>query len=280
MIKSYFKKTFRNLIKHKTYSLINILGLAIGSAGLLIYSRKNVGLIFIILCFLPKFVFTQWKPNLSSSQQVLAVANQFYGPDDLLVNGSLYIQEHPRAEGNPYFQEEKWAHGKLVINGKSFENIEFIYNVETDKVIIQSNDIMKNKMAVILNRDFVDAFYIDEHDFINLDQLNLVNSEKGFAELIYKSELTFIVKHKKDFLKQYSQSNQFGSYSKLQSIKYIQSGDQLIKLPTRKSFLDYFDPYRNQIKKYLRTNNIRYKTASKNELSGLLKFCDELPEEK
>ena len=280
MIKSYFKITFRNLIKHKTYPLINLFGLAIGSACLLIYSRANIGLILITLTFLPKFVFSQGKPNLSSTQRILDVAYQFYGPDDLLVNGSLYIQEHPRAEGNPYFQEEKWAHGKLVINGKSFENIEFIYNVETDKVIIQSNDIMKNKMAVILNRDFVDAFYIDEHDFINLDQLNLVNSEKGFAELIYKSGLTFIFKYKKDFLKQYSQSNQFGSFSKLKSEKYIQSDDELKKLPTRKLFLDYFKSNRSQIKKYLRTNNIRYKTASKNELSGLLKFCDELPEEK
>jgi hypothetical protein len=273
MIKDYFKITFGNLIKHKTYSLINIPGLATGIASSLIISRANIGLILIILTFLPKFVFTQWKPNLSTSQQVL------YGPDDLLVNGSLYVPDHPKAEGNPYFQEEKWTHGKIVIIGKSFENIEFVYNVETDKVIIQSKDIMQNKMAVLLNRDFVDAFYIDEHYFINLDQLNLTNGEKGFAELIYRSGLTFIIKHKKDFLKQYSQSNQFGSYSKLKSEKYIQSNDQLKKLPTRKSFLDYFKSNRSQIKKYLRTNNIRYKTASKNELSGLLKFCDELPED-
>jgi len=279
MIKDYFRITFRNLIKHKIYSLINIHGLSTGIASSLIISRANIGLILIILTFLPKFVFTQWEPNLSTSQQVLAVANQFYGLDDLLVNGTLYLPYHPRAEGNPYFQEEKWAHGKIVIIGKSFENIEFIYNIETDKVIIQSNDILQNKMAVILNRDFVDAFYIDEHDFINLDQLNLANSEKGFAELIYRSGLTFIVKHKKDFLKQYSQSNQFGSYSKLKSEKFIQSNGQLKKLPTRKSFLDYFKPSRSQIIKYIRTNNIRYKTASKQELSGLLKFCDELQED-
>jgi putative ABC transport system permease protein len=38
MIRNYFKITFRNLIKHKTYSLINILGLAIGIASFLIIS--------------------------------------------------------------------------------------------------------------------------------------------------------------------------------------------------------------------------------------------------
>jgi hypothetical protein len=243
-------------------------------------SPRFIRLIIYIYSLLPGLIFSQQITTLSTIGKVIDVAQKAYGPDDLLVNGSLYVPDHPRAEGNPYFQEEKWAHGKIVIIGKPFENIEFIYNVETDKVIIQSNDIMLNKMAVLLNRDFVDAFYIDEHDFINLDQLNLANSEKGFGELIYRSGLTFIIKHKKDFLKQYSQSNQFGSYSKLKSEKCIQSDDQLKKLLTRKSFLDYFKPNRSQIKKYLRTNNIRYKTASNNELSGLLKFCDELPEEK
>jgi hypothetical protein len=241
--------------------------------------RNGTRLFISFIVLVPGFVFSQQSKPLSTIDKVIEVAQKAYGPDDLLVNGSLYVPDHPRAEGNPYFQEEKWAYGKIIIIGKSFENNEFIYNVETDKVIIHSNDIMQNKMSVLLNRDFVEAFYIDEHEFINLKQLNLADGEKGFAELIYRSGLTFIVKHKKDFMKQYSQSNQFGFYSKLKSEKYIQANDQLKKLPTRNSFLDYFKLNRSQIKKYLRTNNIRYKTASKNELTGLLKFCDELPED-
>jgi len=118
------------------------------------------------------------------------------------------------------------------------------------------------------------------NEFINLQQLNFKNGEMDFAELIYRSGLTFVIKHKKDFISQYSQSNRYGSYSKLHSVKYIRSGDQLIKVQTCRSFMDFFDPYRKQIKKYLRANKINYRNASKNELFGLLKFCDELPEEK
>ena len=38
MLRNYFKVTFRNLVKHRTYSIINILGLAIGIASFLIIS--------------------------------------------------------------------------------------------------------------------------------------------------------------------------------------------------------------------------------------------------
>ena len=48
------------------------------------------------------------------------VVQKAYGPDDLLVYGSLYVPDHPKAEGNPYFQEENWTEGLIVIKGKSF----------------------------------------------------------------------------------------------------------------------------------------------------------------
>jgi hypothetical protein len=229
-----------------------------------------------IFIFPSRFVFSQSDSLLNTVEAVLGVAQNAYGPDDLLVNGSLYIPGHPRAEESPYFRDERWTHGRIVIGGKTFDKTEFIYNAEIDRVIIQSRDRKQNKIAVLLNQDFVDAFYIDEHEFINLNQLSLAKSETGFAELIYRSGLNFVIRHKKEFLNQYSQSNPFGSYSKLQSMKCIQAGDKLLKLPTKRSFLDYFKPYRIQIKKYFRENNIRYRNASKNELQGLLKLCDEL----
>jgi hypothetical protein len=233
-------------------------------------------MLMITILFLPIFIFPQQSSSLKTTDAVIQFTQKIYGPDDLLVNGRLYIPDHLKAEGNPYFEEEKWTTGRIIIKGKSFDNIEFIYNIAVDRIVIQSKDINQNNIAVLLNRNFIDDFYIGEHHFINVDQLNLISIEKGFAEEIYRSGLTFVIRYKKDFLNQYSQSNPYGSYSKLQSTKYIQKGNQLVKLPTRKSFLVCFKPFQNQIKKYFRSNNISYKNASKEELSGLLKFCDGL----
>jgi hypothetical protein len=240
--------------------------------------NKTFVLIFIvgIMIFPAQTIFPQTGKLLNSADELKKLAEHEYGPDDLLVNGSMYIPERLRAEGNPYYQDDNWFIGTIIIKGKSFQNVEFIYHVELDRVIIMSKDMKQNKIAVLLNNDFVDSFYWKEHYFINLNELNLTGRETGFAELIFKSGFTFIIRHKKVFLNDYSQSNQFGRYSKLQSIRYIQSGDQLVKVQTKKMFLEYFNPYQVQLKKYLRTNNIKYSDATKNELYGLLKYCDEL----
>lgn len=234
----------------------------------------------IFLFFIPLILFSQQNTILENIDELIRETEKAYGPDDLLVNGILYLPDHPQADGNPYFRDEQWKNGRIVIRGRSFEHVKMIYNAELDRVIIQSGDSSQNTMTVLLNQDLIDEFSLDGHHFINLGLLSLADNRKGFAEEIYRSGLTFIVIHKKTFLREYSRSNQFGRYSKLQSVKYIQSGDQLVKLPTRKSFLSFFEPWHDQVIKYMRTNKIRYRKASERELYGLLKYCDELKNEK
>lgn len=240
---------------------------------------QTIGICFGIIVLNPGSIFSQQNIHLDNIGQVIEFTQKAYGPDDLLKNGRIFIPEHPGAIGNPYFQDYNRTIGRIVISGKVFDQTEFIYNVDLDRVIVQFKEKEQGSIAILLNQDFVDAFYIGEHHFINLKQLHLQNNETGYAELIYKSGITFIIRYKKTFLNQYSQSNKFGKYSKLESVKYIQSGGKLVKLPNRKSFLAYFEPFRNQIQNYFRIKHIRYRSASINELFLLLKFCDELSEE-
>jgi hypothetical protein len=240
---------------------------------------QTSGLVIGIFVLFPGLIFAQQNIQLNNIEQVIEITQKAYGPDDLLKNGRIFIPGHPGAVGNPYFQDYNRTIGTIIIKGKVFDHTDFLYDVEIDRVIVQFKEKEKGSIAILLNQDFVDAFYIGEQHFINLNQLHLQNNETGYAELIYNSGLTFIIRHKKTFLNQYSQSNQFGKYSKPVSVKYIQSGGQLVKLPDRKSFLDYFEPFRNQIKNYFRINHIRYRSASTNQLYQLLKFCDELSED-
>jgi hypothetical protein len=83
-------------------------------------SRKWTGLIISLLILLPGIVFSQQNKPMITIDKVIDAAQKAYGPDDLLVKGSLYVPDHPEAEGNPYFQEEEWTECLIVIKGKSF----------------------------------------------------------------------------------------------------------------------------------------------------------------
>ena len=68
MIKNYFKTALRNLLRNKTYAMINITGLAVGIASCL--------LIFLVIQFETSFdTFHKKKDN------IYRVVSEFHSPD-------------------------------------------------------------------------------------------------------------------------------------------------------------------------------------------------------
>src|SRR5688500_16566973 len=72
MLKSYFRISYRQLIKSKTYTIINILGLSIGiAAALLIYEYTSY-----------EKGFDSFHTNLNNIYRVTTVWNKDVTPDD------------------------------------------------------------------------------------------------------------------------------------------------------------------------------------------------------
>jgi hypothetical protein len=61
MLKNYLKIAFRNLIRHKTFSAINILGLAFGMANS--YSRYTNGILTMEKCRVAMPPRVCWRKN-------------------------------------------------------------------------------------------------------------------------------------------------------------------------------------------------------------------------
>jgi len=76
MFKNYFKTSWRNIVKNKTYSIINILGLATGMAvamiiGLWIYEEVSANKNFKNYDTIYQVMMNQTFDGIRSSQQAL-----------------------------------------------------------------------------------------------------------------------------------------------------------------------------------------------------------------
>jgi len=194
----------------------------------------------------------------------------------MLVNGEMYIPTNPKAEGFPYFNSPDWVRGSVGINGQVYEEIELKYNIERDKLILKTSDRSGKSLFIILNDELIELFQIGEHLFINSSMLSSRKRLNTYLELIYDEEIMFLRSFIKTHLSEYSDKNPFGRYSTQKSQSYIFSNSELYHVGTKKSFLEYFEPQRKEIKKYLKKNKIKYKDASNIELINLMTFCNEL----
>ncbi len=241
---------------------------------------RNIISVFILALFLLSAVFGYCQKynntEISQNRLLLDSIEAIYGSDDLLVSGRFYKPTHSYASGNPYFLEKNWCKGTLFIRDRAFKYVDCTYNIENDKVIIKANLKSGASVQLEINIEYLDSFIIGNHHFINSDGLKTTESINGYYEQIYNSDYLFLIKHSKTFINKYTDLEPYGRFSKVRSAYYIYFNSQLSKLFTKKSFLHYFKPYKKEIRKFFRKNNIKYKKASNYEIYKLMKYCNEL----
>ena len=216
------------------------------------------------------------KNLLNSHEKLLDYADQVYGSNDLLVNGRIYVPMHSLAEGHPYFEIKDWILGDVYTKGNKFEQLKLKYDIELDEFILFFIDKENHNNYIVLNKHYVDSVYVGKFLFVNTAVIPEISENLGYCELVYNKQLSFLVKYKKDFKKEYSETKPHGEYSKINANRYITESGILTKVNTKKTLLRYFEPYKKEIKKYLKKNKINYKKANSGELNTLINYCNEV----
>ena len=201
---------------------------------------------------------------------------QLYGTDDRVVNGKAYLPMHFNAKGDPYFLTDNWTKSTLVINGEEYNGQEILYNIDIEKPILKTTLKSKEEVLMVLNTDFIEAFYFGEHYFLNGGKYFPDARFKGFEEQVYNGDFKVVIRYQKSFVSQYTANTPHGFYSGTKSMVYIFDKGELKKLPTKKAMLDYFSDDKKGIKKFLRKNKIKYKKATANQLKQLFTYCDDI----
>ncbi len=132
MLKNYFRISYRNLVRHKTYTIINITGLAVGVAACL--------LIFLVIQF--ESSFDNFHTN---RQRIYRIASKFKLPDGIHYSGGTCF---PAAK-------------QLKIDYPQLENVSTILASPGDQITVmdESNHPTQKKF----NEDGL--FFIEPHFF-------------------------------------------------------------------------------------------------------------------
>ena len=239
--------------------------------------NKSTSLYILVLMFFSSYAISQDSPvYLEDRESLVEFTNSVYGSDDMLINGRIYVPQHSLAEGHPYFEIMDWINGDIYVRGRQFENQKLKFDIELDEFVLYIEDKFKRKNYLVLNHHYVDSVRLGKYLFVNTDIMPEIGKSLGYAELVYNNKLIFLVKYKKDFKKQYSESKPHGEYSKQNADRYIAENGQVEKVSSKKAFLNYFEPHKKEIKRYMKKQKIKYNKANSGALYNLLDHCHAL----
>ena len=128
----------------------------------------------------------------------------------------------------------------------------------------------------VLNAPFVESFKLKDHLFINTRSFASEKLKSTFANEVYKGSFSFLASYKVVFVNDYNVKTPYGKYSDITSSYFIYTGNGIVKISSKKALLDYFEPYKKEIKIYMKKDKMRFNKANSKQWQGLMKIIDDL----
>lgn len=231
-----------------------------------------IRLLLLIACCLPCIkTFAQ-----DDQERLVKYAQKQYGTSDMLVNGWKYYPDHFNAKGDPYFNELDWQTGSVESAYGNFHDLLLRYNIQMQELVLQKTLQDGETAFVMLNPEFISTFTIGVFYFIKADTENLHPDLSGYVEMIYRGEISYLAKHNKMFVANYSRNSPQGSISGQNTRYFLLIGQNLHKVKSKRTLLKIFPDHKKEIKRFMKKEKIRFKKAGNNDLYKLMNYLDGL----
>jgi hypothetical protein len=212
----------------------------------------------------------------SAYASALRLYHTFMDPEPGLYRGNRYVDYDYRIqEGQPFFGPDSIRMGTVVYDGIFFDHVPLLYDLVLGSLI--TNDPYRAyKISLIM--DLVDSFTITDHIFFRLlDSLNPSAPRNGFYERLYQGHILLLKKEKKNYV-----DNVVVSVDNIQNYightvsYYLKKGGTYYLVNTKKALLNTLKDRKNELRKFIRRNNLSWHDDKENLLLKVIPWYDGL----
>jgi hypothetical protein len=233
---------------------------------------KPIRLFFFCCVYIPLFSAAQNSVDSVFTTQQKNVVQLYYNALDIqsgLYNGSEYIlYVHLLKDGHPYLDTTKYTNGEVFYNGMHYKNVQMLYDIVKDELIVQHYNGVFN---IQLIQSKVDEFNILGKPFYHLgvDTTLAGNVKNGFYELLYNGQIKLYAKRIKT-IQEYIPDMQVERRVYSNNRYFIYKDNIFYEVFTQKSVLKILNDKRNIVKQALKKQHIKFRKQRENAMKTML----------
>jgi hypothetical protein len=191
------------------------------------------------------------------------------GSNSILFNGPEYVNsfEKKLVEGHPYYKSSDWQPGYIMLNGQTYNQISFRYDLFLDKIVLDHPTHHRMIELVDFN---VTSFKLGDAIFVRLE-----SPYENFHRVLYEGSL-----------------NLFASYSKVsqeiinansKTITIIEKSKYLIiqnnkyhPITTKSTFLIFFQDRKTEVSQFIRKSKLSFKKDKEYFMITVAQYYDQI----
>jgi hypothetical protein len=177
------------------------------------------------------------------------------GENAQLYNGSEYIRNGQIAKGFPFFESDSILNGQLSYQGIRYIELKLQYDLVSDQLITYN---YAHNALISLSKEKIDSFVIDSHFFIRIPESKESANLKGdgYYERLTHTETAVYAKREKKLVVPSGEGDakyvQYNTY-------YIKMNNRFYPVDGERAVLDLFNDHRDDVKKFIRSNKVKFK---------------------
>jgi hypothetical protein len=231
---------------------------------------------FFCLLFLSTSSFCQSNNDASQIPEIkksLEFYDSYMGAQANIYNGPEYVPLLFKKEGTPFFDSDSLRTGWVSYENYIYKPLQIQYDVSKDQLIILNFD---KKSRIFLQNDVVDSFYFGNHTFTRLNkdpQQNLNNA--GFYEILFNGNTKVLAQRKKNIRETIKGNEVIRIFSDADRF-YIKKNEKYYEVRNENDVFRALGKGRNEIKRALRQQNIKFRNNFEEALLTAAKIFDQL----
>ena len=238
------------------------------------YLRSSGAKLFVFTFTLLSFLFKVYAQTINSEviDQFDTYFKKTIGLDQNLINGYQFIVQNPNSEGHPYFNEDKFFQGRIIVNNIEYTDVFLKYDIYSQRIILKYKYSFGGENQIILHNETISEFEIDEKLF-----RRIYYPETGiqFFQIVADNDLLYLLQWKKQL--DYSPLDSYYKYSDHKKKSYLVINNRLLRFYGNWSFIKLFPKSQQTlIKQYIKKNKIKLNKATDRTIANLIRFCGEL----
>ena len=202
--------------------------------------------------------------------------NRSYGPDHNLLNGRQYHLLYSSIS-HPFYNSDQYRTGSLLMNGVNYEDIPINYDIYKQQVILQYTTYSGQSRQLTLTGERIDRFTLEGKLF---RRMSFPETGARFFQVVSSGEISCYLFWEKKMSYSPSSFSTVYNYNKASRTVYYYVSGQLHSINNRSSITKIFDKsHRKEIRRFLHSEQIKFKNASDESLRQLTNFCISLKDE-
>jgi len=207
---------------------------------------------------------------------IVRLENDFrnkYGPDQRLINGKRYYNQHLWSTGHKFLGEDKYQPGELMIDKHKFNNLQLKYDIYNQQVLLLHGKEGVGYNEIIINSLKLNEFQLGDKVF---EKCYFPETDTLLLQVYKGKQITFLYHWWKELIPKIRGQYNVSEFSLPKRKCFVLLPSGVYEFSNARSFAKIFPEHRSELLKFMRDKDIRLKKASYNQILELHQFCNQI----